>query len=79
MGTYGSQNAQFNMPWGMKVDMSENLFIVDSGNSRIQIFDLTGNYIGNGSARFWKWRISYPARYCNRFFGQYLYCRSKQL
>lgn len=50
-GTYGSQNAQFNMPWGMKVDMSENLFIVDSGNSRIQIFDLTGNYIGKWGAQ----------------------------
>jgi sugar lactone lactonase YvrE len=40
----GSGNNQFNFPAGLAVDSSNNLYVVDSANHRIQIFDSTGTF-----------------------------------
>ena len=37
-GTYGSGSGQFNSPTGIAVDSSENLYVVDSVNNRVQKF-----------------------------------------
>ena len=56
-GSYGSGNGQFNMPRGVAVD-SRYVYVVDSGNNRVQVFDRNGRYIrqwgrsGSGSGEF---------------------------
>lgn len=41
----------FNEPRGMTRDSQENLYVVDSGNARIQKFDSTGSYISEFGVR----------------------------
>jgi NHL repeat len=57
MGTFGSENGQFNYPAGIAVDPSNgNIFVIDLGNNRVQKFakdtqfiNTWGGYgIGNG-------------------------------
>ena len=53
-GDTGSGEGQFRGPSGLTVE-SEYLFVTDSGNARIQKFDLEGNYLQSlrpGEARF---------------------------
>src|SRR5262249_13536918 len=38
-GSYGSGDGQFNQPFGVAVDSSGNVYVADTGNSRIQKFD----------------------------------------
>jgi sugar lactone lactonase YvrE len=46
-GTAGSQGGQFNTPKGIAVnDASHDLYVVDSGNNRVERFTSTGVYIG---------------------------------
>jgi DNA-binding beta-propeller fold protein YncE len=57
-GAAGGGNGQFNQPIGIAIDSLGNVFVADSGNNRIQKFDLNGNYItawgtyGNGNSQF---------------------------
>lgn len=43
IGSAGSGNGQFNTPWRICIVGSE-LYVVDSGNSRVQVFNLSGVY-----------------------------------
>jgi DNA-binding beta-propeller fold protein YncE len=57
-GTKGSGEAQFNGPYGVAVDKDNYVYVVDSGNCRIQKFDSNGNFItswgsfGTGNGQF---------------------------
>ena len=42
-GSAGTTNGQFNHPWGIAVD-TQFVYVVDSGNHRIQIFTKDGQY-----------------------------------
>lgn len=45
-GTSGTGPGQFNAPWGIAVDSNTgNVYVMDSGNARVQLFDPGGNYI----------------------------------
>ena len=45
-GSFGSGPSQFWAPWGVAVDSSTgNVYVADTGNSRVQIFDATGTYL----------------------------------
>ena len=44
-GGKGSSNGQFDVPSGVAVDSSGNVFVADSNNSRIQKFDNNGNFL----------------------------------
>jgi len=44
-GSHGSNNGQFHNPHGIAFDSNNNLFVVDSGNHRIQKFDVKGNFM----------------------------------
>ncbi len=44
--TTGGGNGQFNSPYGVAVDSLGNVYVVDTGNNRIQYFDPSGNYLG---------------------------------
>ncbi|XP_078344819.1 E3 ubiquitin-protein ligase TRIM45-like [Oculina patagonica] len=45
-GTQGNQDGEFNLPWGMLVDRSNNLLVCDSNNNRVQQFSLDGRFTG---------------------------------
>jgi DNA-binding beta-propeller fold protein YncE len=44
-GSEGSGNGQFDRPFGVAVDSSGNVYVVDLGNNRIQKFDSNGTYL----------------------------------
>ena len=45
IGSPGVREDQFECPFGVAFDDNNNLYVVDGGNSRIQKFDLQGNYL----------------------------------
>ena len=44
-GSTGEGNSQFKNPWGIAVGEAEDVFVADSGNSRIEKFSSTGSFI----------------------------------
>jgi RHS repeat-associated protein len=44
-GSTGEGNSQFKNPWGIAVGEAEDVFVADSGNSRIEKFSSTGGFI----------------------------------
>ena len=42
---YGSDNSHFSEPWGVAVDDSGNVYVADTFNNRIQIFNSSGTYV----------------------------------
>jgi len=57
-GTEGEGDGQFNFPIGVAVDSSDNVYVADLGNRRIQKFDSDGTFItkwgsfGKGDGQF---------------------------
>src|SRR6476469_1841934 len=56
--SYGTGNSQFIIPSGIAVDSSDNVYVVDAGNNRIQKFTNNGTFIttwgsyGTGNGQF---------------------------
>ena len=48
-GKQGNQNGQFNKPYLMHVDSSNNLLVCDFANSRVQQFSLDGRFTGKSN------------------------------
>ena len=46
LGKQGNQDGQFNLPFGMLVDSSNNLLVCDCLNNRVQQFSLNGCFTG---------------------------------
>ncbi|MBU0490684.1 MAG: TIGR03663 family protein [Chloroflexi bacterium] len=44
-GTPGAEEGQFNAPKGMALGPDGNLYVTDSGNHRIQVFDAQGKFV----------------------------------
>ena len=44
-GSSGSGNDKFNNPWSVAVDSEGNVYVADTSNIRIQMFDKNGNYL----------------------------------
>jgi DNA-binding beta-propeller fold protein YncE len=44
-GTFGSDNGQFRIPIELAIDSSNNIYVSDSDNNRIQVFNNNGTYI----------------------------------
>ena len=59
-GSNGTGDREFRYPVGISVDFtSGNVYVVDSGNNRIQKFDSNGTFHENvGKQRYWRWRNS---------------------
>ena len=49
-GKQGNQDGQFNTPYLMHVDSSNNLLVCDFGNNRVQQFSLDGRFTGKSTA-----------------------------
>jgi DNA-binding beta-propeller fold protein YncE len=51
IGAPGTENGQFRAPNAVAVDNDDNIFVSDSGNQRVQVFDKEGKYLKaiNGS------------------------------
>lgn len=62
-GVGGTANGQFNGPYGVAVDtIHSRIYVVDSGNHRIQAFDMSGNFQwGMGSGTQWFAGTSAPS------------------
>jgi sugar lactone lactonase YvrE len=50
-GAFGSGNSQFNSPWGITFDNNGRVYVTDTGNYRVQIFDAAGNFINTYGAQ----------------------------
>ena len=44
-GSHGSDDGQFDSPTELKIDKKDNIYVVDTGNHRIPVFDLNGDFI----------------------------------
>ena len=44
-GKSGSGNGEFHKPFELVIDSSDNIFVVDHDNQRVQVFNREGNYI----------------------------------
>lgn len=44
-GAAGTGNGQFNVPSGIALDSSSNVYVADTGNNRVQKFDSIGGYL----------------------------------
>ena len=59
-GTYGTGDGEFYNPHGIAVDSSDNVFVTDYRNNRIQKFDSSGTFLakwgslGTGDGEFYK-------------------------
>jgi hypothetical protein len=57
-GVSGNGNNQFSSPTGIAIDSSNNIYVADTGNDRVQEFDTHGNYLrtfgssGTGTGQF---------------------------
>jgi len=44
-GGTGSGQGQLNEPWGITVDLSDNLYVTDTNNERVQVFTQSGGFV----------------------------------
>jgi len=44
-GSEGSENGEFNQPFGIAIDSNENIYVGDNFNNRIQKFDKSGSFL----------------------------------
>ena len=57
-GSSGSGNGQFNAPYGIAVDSTGNIYVSESLNHRVQVFDSNGVFLrkfgsnGSGDGQF---------------------------
>lgn len=47
---FGNKNSEFNLPHGLAMDSSNNIYVADRKNARIQIFDNGGNWLNTWDA-----------------------------
>ncbi|TFG06064.1 6-bladed beta-propeller [Candidatus Thorarchaeota archaeon] len=60
-GARGNENGNFTDPWGIAVNTSGYVYVVDSYNNRVQVFDDVGNFQFDwGSAGSGDGEFSYP-------------------
>jgi peptidylamidoglycolate lyase len=61
-GTKGTGPGQFDLPHGIALDASDNVYVADRSNARIQVFNSSGNYLaewkGAEFGRPWAVRVA---------------------
>ena len=72
-GSRDTGNGQFEFPMGIAMDSSDNIYVADSDNNRVEKFDRNGNYLtqwgslGNGNGQL----FTIPSKHCG---GQQQQC-----
>ena len=56
-GGKGSEDGQLISPHSIDIDKDGNVYVTDTGNDRIQKYDLDGKFITMGRRRIWCWTI----------------------
>ena len=56
--TKGSADGQFNLPHGIVIDWQDRLYVLDRENSRVQIFDTEGKFLGKWTDVGYNWGIA---------------------
>jgi tripartite motif-containing protein 71 len=44
-GSQGTGIGQFQRPWGIAIDSTDQVYVVDYGSKRVQVFDTDGNFL----------------------------------
>ena len=74
-GRMGNGPGEFNRPEGLCVDLQDRLYVADSCNHRIQIFDREGHFLRSyGKAGSGKGELSYPYDICIDSAGRQYVC-----
>ncbi len=45
-GTQGSSDGQFDTPFAIAVNSDEVVYVTETGNRRVQVFDANGEFVG---------------------------------
>ena len=62
VGQFGKRNAEFNLPNRLRVSKTRELYVCDSGNNRVQVFDLDLNFKRSfGKKGTGKGQFNFPA------------------
>jgi DNA-binding beta-propeller fold protein YncE len=57
-GPVGSATGSFNSPMGVDTDAAGNVYVADSNNGRIQVFDANGNFLRQMAGMSWVTDVS---------------------
>ncbi|MHC4574909.1 MAG: Ig-like domain-containing protein [Planctomycetota bacterium] len=57
VGRSGTGEGEFNQPWGIAVGREHKVYVTDSGNNRVQIFDANGKFLSQ-----WRQTTKYDRR-----------------
>jgi len=75
IGTPGTEPGQFNRPEGLCVDAQDRVYVADSCNHRIQVFDREGHFLrAYGKPGTGKGELSYPYDICVDAEGRQYVC-----
>src|SRR5699024_9296785 len=53
-GGYGEEDGQFIEPTGITIAPDGNIWVADSGNARLQVFDADGNWVETHAVDEWE-------------------------
>gem|GEM_PF-4224346 len=65
VGQSGTGDGEFNQPWDIAVGYDGQVYVTDSGNNRVQIFDQQGQFVGKwGQSGSGNGELNGPAGFC---------------
>ena len=74
-GRYGTEAGEFNRPEGIAVDAQDRIYVADSCNHRIQVFDREGRFLrAFGKPGAGRGELSYPYDVCVDAAGRVYVC-----
>ena len=75
IGSHGSGRGEFNLPYDLDFDAEGNAYIADFGNNRIQVLDISGQFIQRFGHEEGEGRLERPTAV--HIIGQFVYVSDK--